>query len=476
MSAFISNNPSNGTGCKVVTIGNPVVYYLQRADFTILSRSSSGGNWTFTVTGNVTASFAAGVKFVFVSGNSFTSLSLTVVSSVFTTTTLITASIDSPATSPAAGAGPPTGYLNLSSLLNYYFEIEIWGDFAGTPNLIFSAAQISPNKYGVGIVNVSPYLKPSVIIDVVDFFGIATIQTDGNSIPFFIKYREVWTGSANSQTSDVANIYLAVSAARQIPSGTNSATLKEYALHASGTPAKWLTLFTNPKMWTDQLFTLSFVLDSDFVLASPTFLVQFYLEDGTFTGSLSTSTSMTAPCVGLLDILTVWNNVSGGITMASIGVRKVVVTCTTGGNGLVPITINVIDTSYMQNIVNLCWRNSLGGFSYWCFDYSQDVSYKYTTAKNKRSILFSRMITQNEWDSIQECSTLGTVYQPPVIDMALATATQRRIGQQTSIITDGTGNVRIPIIVIPTEQTASSRRIRTSLQIVVEYPESLSPI
>jgi hypothetical protein len=117
--------------------------------------------------------------------------------------------------------------------------------------------------------------------------GFASIHVRSNSttnVGFYIKYREVWTGSAEAQTSDSANPSWAAKGARQIGE-TYGGYLKEYSEPNATPTRKFLTKFLRPSIWQGRKFTLSYI-DSE-ALASPQTVIKKtrYNADGSVWGA-----------------------------------------------------------------------------------------------------------------------------------------------------------------------------------------------
>lgn len=137
------------------------------------------------------------------------------------------------------------------SQTNYRLEIYVF-DSANTA-LNSEAFTYTPNATGAILVDITPivraYLSPTNDISLSN--SNVEMYNDTNAYKkFYIKYKEVWTGSSEVLTSDSANQFYAVFGTLQIPSeyGPN---LYDYTLFniTEYTEAKFLTRFTRPTWW-----------------------------------------------------------------------------------------------------------------------------------------------------------------------------------------------------------------------------------
>lgn len=253
-----------------VASGNPVLYKMQRKDYTTNSITNSGGFALVKVTGDITALVNVGDTVYFASDNGAVVGTATVSARSFAAgETSITLSL--------AYAAGTTGFLNLiTGRPGYNVEVELYRQTDNT--LIFSLLRYFATATGALTMDVSVLNE---YVDQEPFAQLAT-TTNANTSPkarrnsttslgFYIKYREVWIGSAESQTSDSANPSWVVKGARQIgdPYG---GYLKEYSEPNATPTRKFLTRFTNPVLWTGRKSTLSFI-DSE-VLATPRTLIK----------------------------------------------------------------------------------------------------------------------------------------------------------------------------------------------------------
>lgn len=102
-----------------------------------------------------------------------------------------------------------TNYANAG----YYMAVEVWN--ATTATLI-APAKYYADSSGAVVVDVAPFLKSAMTLDNEADLTTGTVYTDGNWVKYYIKYRELWTASSESQVDDVANLRYAIYGGLQI--------------------------------------------------------------------------------------------------------------------------------------------------------------------------------------------------------------------------------------------------------------------
>lgn len=207
---------------------NPIVYKMTRKDYTHTSVDSNGGLARAQLSaslGNLTATFTAGVSCYLYSDDGVYDGVYTVSSSAFGANTSVTFTQAYISTSGA-------GHVNLESRTAYRVEVELYD--TSNDALIFSLLSYSPNARGGVVIDVSTIAAAQLSADNTRSYTVGTALADPDiSIGFYIKYREVWTGSANSQVNDTdINTIYAVSAARQVNS-TYASNLFEYLISSN---------------------------------------------------------------------------------------------------------------------------------------------------------------------------------------------------------------------------------------------------
>lgn len=288
MSFTITQRP-NQYNSHVAT-GNPIVYKGIRKDYATNSITNSGGLSLVKVTGDITPNVNVGdIIYLELDNGAIKTSGAVTAKSYGAPDTSITLNIPY-----VAGT---TGWINLlTNRAGYYLETEIWYDGGA---LVFSALRPSASARGDLMVDVAGIVNEYLTGDVTPYLGYglapfaAPLLFQNNrvnyhadmSLGFYIKYREVWIGSANSQTSDSANPFYAVKAARTPPVSPLAlgslpfygGYMKEYS---DATGRKFLTKFTQPRMYVDRPSLLSYI-DSQVNANDRTHLrVNYFLANG----------------------------------------------------------------------------------------------------------------------------------------------------------------------------------------------------
>lgn len=214
MSLVVTQRPSV-TDTETSTwnaVGNPVLYKMQRKDFIFNQVNNNGGFVQLQFNGvDITGSFANGDSLYVKSDNDvYDSFGEQTAEAFSGGNTLITTDI------PYVSAAPG-GFCNNDTLRPLYrVEVEVYNS---DDELLNEAPFVySPTSKGALAIDISAILRANLLPDInFDLTGTTEVFEDTNFLGFYIKYREVWTGSAESQTDDVANQFYAVFAANQIP-------------------------------------------------------------------------------------------------------------------------------------------------------------------------------------------------------------------------------------------------------------------
>jgi len=313
----------------------------------------------------------------------------------------------------------------------------------------------------IGSMTSSPDLSGNILADVSfilknilyrDWEESTDTEDNIGSARFYIKYQELYTGSATSEVDDVANPRRAVLSALQIG---NNADLDEYVLEDN--TKKFLTKFDTPSMWRGYPFSISMLAQSS--LTSPSSVIVQYNSAG---GTISTTT--TAVPWSVDDSLV-------RIFISSVDSNCVRLTIKITDSGDISETKTITVKDPCDNPIYLFWKNSLGGDAFWMFDHSQD--YSWIIEDNKKAnqqLLFAENITINEFDAINEVNTVGTVYQSAIPELTTSiNKTSARTDQQLYVI-DEDGN-KTGVINITRNQTTRTRQVKHFVDVLIEYPE-----
>lgn len=207
-------------------VGNPILYKMQRKDFTFASITNSGGFVRLVLDssfGNVATSFDVNdVVYFITDGGVYDTTGTVTASSYSAPNTLVTLN--------TAYISSSTGFVNNDYLRPLYgVEVEVYNS-SGTI-LSDSAFKYSPNSKGLLTIPINVPIRSNMSPDNDADLTLSTQGFDDTNayLGFYIKYREVWTGSAEAQTNDSANVFHALLGAMQIPS-TYGGNLYEYLI------------------------------------------------------------------------------------------------------------------------------------------------------------------------------------------------------------------------------------------------------
>lgn len=442
MSLTVTQRPEityEGSPSRWNAVRNPVLYKMTRRDFSYNQSNNNGGFMQMQFTGvDIASSFAVGNS-VYATTRGFSTVTASTFSGGNTLVTLA-------ATYTTASSGHVN---NLTTRPMYRVEVEVYN--IGDVLLNDSPFHYSPSADGFLVIDISQILKAHLYPDFDAPIGSTELFDEANMyIGFYIKYREVWTGSAESQTDDVANQFYATLSGRQIPS-LNGGNLAEYAIP----PVSFLTKLDELVMWRGYPSLLSVIVNED--VASNVYLG---------TDDDSTSSSMNSGKQIAFDL----NQI---ITDQTVEEVTAAVYEDTSGADAVSDEITVKLRDACENPIMLMGRNSLGGLMQWMFDVNQEMSYENENGvKVKRLRMFAEDLTVNQWEALNDFVTYGEVYKNNIPELTYETIkTSSRVGNQVYILSsDGT---KIGVIVLPRVNVTQTKQVKHEFQIEIEYPEIL---
>lgn len=133
-----------------------------------------------------------------------------------------------------------------------------------------------------------------------------------------------------------------------------------------------------------------------------------------------------------------------------------------------PITVKYNEPC--ENPIMLYFKNTLGGDSWFMFDYNQQVDLLLSgDRKVKRLILYKEHIDYNEWEALNELISHGEVVQKNITDISAQSDTAYRTGQNVYMV-DQEGN-GVGVIVIPSSFTTFTKNSKHSIQLEIELPK-----
>ncbi len=417
MSLVITQRPSTAfqsNTCVHSAVGNPIIYKIQREDYQTNSLTNSAGNLRIVITGDLTSVISPGASLYFRSDNG-------VYDAYYTVSTITYSAPDTTITfSGGYTAAGTTGFINLTTRLNYKATIEVWNNTTGT---IAGTLKISPDSRGVITVDVSKVLWTELEpVQIYNLFTYGTVETLNTTCQFYIKTQGVWIGGSISQVSDVANLFFAVYAARQIGSRYNG-FLPEYVSYSTqGTQSPKLLVTFPPRIWRGLPFSISAIFGQDIVVTQNFDELQRNASGGLISSGGSSAFNTPGRAVRFYTLNTLYDQ-----NAATIEIR----TDRASVTGLMDyLSIPVYEPSC--NSIMLHWTNSLGGDAWWNFEVNHEYSYEYGDGRKvRRYVLFAENLTLEEWEGLNELNSPRQVYQSPIIEMTSSTiSTNKIVGQQ----------------------------------------------
>lgn len=361
------------------------------------------------------------------------------------------------------GVGNPVIYKGTTDQYaqdNYYLEVFVYDS---TDTVLNSEAlAFTPDSVGALTINITSVLRAQLIADNdIDLTNTnIEMHDDVNAyIKFYIKTREVWTGSANSLVSDGGNQFFAVLGARQIPS-TYGGNFFEYTVFFSVdySDAKFLTKLTNPVWWKGWPFVLSAIIDDSLTTSLD---IKVVADSTLYAGQQLNKSGKLVNCY------------FGFVGEGELDTDEVTISIVDFATKAISYTesLSVEIREACQNPIMLMARNSLGGVLQWVFEVDQEYTYDYgNDIKAARKVLRANNLLINEWEALHDFFTLGPVYRNNITEFTSSTIkTSSRIGQQVYVVSQA--GVKTGVIVIPTKNNTGTRKVNHTFEIEIEYPE-----
>lgn len=204
----------NGEVSKWNAVRNPILYKFQRQDFSYSQINNNGGSVQIQFNAVDYGAFFTIGGYVYLKSDNGV---YDVVAQITDTDivigpgdTIIT--IDTPYVSASTA-----GFCNSN---NYKTGYKVEAELYDASNTLLGTLNNTMNSRGVVLCDVSTFLKNQLSPDNdADLTLTSEVYDDSNVyIGFYIKYTEVFTDSAESQTDDSENVFFAVGGAMQIPS------------------------------------------------------------------------------------------------------------------------------------------------------------------------------------------------------------------------------------------------------------------
>lgn len=452
MALSITQRPIK-SNCNFNAVGNPLVYRLQRTDYSFNQINNNSGKAQLQFNGlNHTAFFQNG-NIVYINRAGY-NVAAPVTASAFTGgNTLVT--IDTPYVDSGTG-----GAINNSKRTDYIAAVEVFNS-AGVA--ISPQLRYSPAESGEMLVDVSKIIRSYLSAEWKPVASNNQVE-DETSLEFYISYHEYYDGNwSGAATSDSANKIIGVFAAMQIISSLSALSvyahggnmLSYYPVNAN---SLWLTKFARVSMWRGWPFTLSFLWPSGYTTIKRR-VIQYDVAGEYVT---STTTSLTASG-GKIHRMVV-----GSVNAAT---KKIEIALLDGSDAVITTTLIIDVKEPCRNIVHLFWKNSLGGDSFWQFDHNQEHSF---IIRNGRKIptlrLYAENLTYDEWEALNELNSATEPLPSFIRDINGIVKTDFRDDQQVYLINQA-GTAKVGVIVASEAPSIRTKDTLHSLEIEIELPE-----
>lgn len=138
---------------------------------------------------------------------------------------------------------------------NYRIEVEVFKASDNTSLTNGTKFSFTPNAAGITFADISSIVKAYLKAEWSNPVALNEVEPE-TSLKVYIKYQELYDGSATSVIDDVASPRTFVFAGLQIPSASGGDMQKYVPFDAS---SKFLTRFDRPKLWRGYPATLSFI-------------------------------------------------------------------------------------------------------------------------------------------------------------------------------------------------------------------------
>jgi len=154
------------------------------------------------------------------------------------------------------------------------------------------------------------------------------------------------------------------------------------------------------------------------------------------------------------------------------------VTITISPNTIIFDDYQVTETKTIQlesecrNPVYLFWKNSLGGDTFWLFDWTQQYTHSYADGKKaKRMVLYADGLSFNQFEAIDELNTPGNIFDVPIIELTTSVnKTSKKNDQQVYVVQpDGS---KLGVVVITSPASTQTKRRQHFIEIEIEFPET----
>jgi len=347
----------------------------------------------------------------------------------------------------------------------YYLEVYV---FDGNDTALNTEAfTYTPDSVGNITADISAIIRANLAADNdIDLTNTnVELYNDTNAYKkFYIKTKEVWSGSANALVSDSTNQFFAVLGAMQIPA-TYGPNLYDYTCFSvfDYAEAKFLTVFEKPVWWRGWPFVLSAIIDTSLTASIN---LKVVADTTIYAGQQIGNSGRLVECY--------FGFVGAGVIDGSTSAIVSIVDFTTPTNAYSEgLEVELRDAC--DEPIMLMGRNRLGGVLQWVFDVRQEYTFDYGNGrKAKRLVLSTNNITINQWEALQDFITLGDVYRNNITEFLSTTIkTSTRIGAQVYAVTQA--GSKTGVIVVPSRNRTTTDKVKHSFELEIEYPEVFVP-
>jgi len=265
---------------------------------------------------------------------------------------------------------------------NYHIRVKI---YAGLKSTHYWASQkayeeimevsVVPDSNGIVNINIADFLKTKIEIDKNDP-TLDTLPNDINSFcQFYIWVYEAYTysngytlGTSVTSMGTDQNNFEGYAINSMLPFKTYSGGFMDD--YVSGltvaTPQRFLSVMTNPEIFSGQYFDLSFILNSN---SSGFYILEQYVSGGVIMSTVQTS--LPDYDAGVYRFQVTYNSAYEYVYVSLYNSANLLL------SEVKQIKISTECTSFYTDIV---WKNFLGGHDYWRFNAAREYSNR---SKNK---------------------------------------------------------------------------------------------
>jgi hypothetical protein len=463
MSIVVETRPIK-SGCRYNAVGNPIVYGLVRKDHIVNQVNNNAGNAQLQINGvDLTAYYQAANRVYFESTaggyEDFGPYDITAVafSGGNTLITIYNGGL--------TYLHPTGGFVNnLSKRTDYAMSIQI-EDSSG--DVVGPLIEYQPENNGRLKLDVAHIIKTLLTPDFSQ--PAADAEDTGATFKFRISFSEFYDDAYRGYTDDTEWI-IGVFASLQLfnniltldrnPDGGNM-----LAYNSNSLVGKWLTRFNRVPMWRGYPFTVSFLWPEG-VATLKKRVVQKSITGATLSTTILAITARTDKM----------NRIALEVAINASAV-KVELTLLDAADAAVSSTLTIDIKEPCSNPVHLFWKNSLGGDSFWQFEYNQEYEYGFRD-KNKlsRLTLFAHNLVINEWEALNELLDGKDSYPVNITDLNMDSSvvkTQFRDGQQIYLL-NATASVKAGVVSIAAGTKTMTRKYRHMFELEIELPETFS--